>query len=240
MVKVSFNVVLSANKACKPDNWPACLAIPLHATLQNQKSKSLKAKSQKQTATCQSHSSEFGLCEPETAWVSDGSLSLSLLLYHLSYRIWPVANPHRTTLHFLLSRNQKNKNPKKWKQKIVREWERDYERVKDSCFLVQSYSLSVFNFFFLNFFSLLGLHTVKDIAYAYLFFSAVCSNFLASSCPLHCFYLFAQKGFGPFSSSSSSFSIFLSFISLRVLIVWRFYSWKKRETWVLPPYCGAL
>lgn len=67
MVKVSFNVVLSANKACKPDNWPACLAIPLHATLQNQKSKSLKAKSQKQTATCQSHSSEFGLCEPETA-----------------------------------------------------------------------------------------------------------------------------------------------------------------------------
>lgn len=37
---------------------------------------------------------------------------------------------------------------------------------------------------------MLGLHTVKDIAYVYLFFSAVCSNFLASSCPLHCFFFF--------------------------------------------------
>lgn len=118
MVKVSFNVVLSANKACKPDNWPACLAIPLHATLQNQKSKSLKAKSQKQTATCQSHSSEFGLCEPETAWVSEWWVSLSLsaiissLLPHMAGGESPPYHPA-----FSSFKKPKKQKPKKMKTK---------------------------------------------------------------------------------------------------------------------------
>jgi hypothetical protein len=138
---------------------PRCLAA-CDATLWDQ-----KAKSQKSTATCQSHSSEFGLW----TWNGVRGLIISSLTANGRWRI-------PTTPAF--------SSFKKPKKKIIIIYEkivRERKKVWDSCFLVQSYS-SLFYIF-------IKLHSqIYSLCFLFYFFSSVCSNFLASSCFLQCFF----------------------------------------------------